>query len=74
MAELTEEEKYARKAKLLKTALAEADKMDKADTAKEKSEKAKKQGEQKVAKQALAQTEKAEAGAAPVPLGSTNPT
>ena len=57
---MTEEEKYARKAKMLQNALAKADEMDKADAAKEKSAKDK----AKKAREATSAQRKAEKEAA----------
>jgi len=63
---MTEEEKYARKAAMLKRALAAADEMDKADAKKAASAKAKKKADSKE-KQEQSDKEAADA-AAPQPL------
>ena len=71
MAELTEKEKYQRKAALLQRALAEADKLDDQNKEKAKSDRAKKQATEK-AEPEKTDTEKDEkaqqAAAEPMPI------
>lgn len=65
---LTEEQKYAKKAEMLKRALAAADEMDKKDAEKEKSARAKKRTQTKAEKEQ--QRQQAEKDSEPVQTGS----
>jgi len=66
MPEMTEEEKYARKAAMLKRALAAADEMDKADEKKAASVKADNKAKKEQDKQAA--DEQAQKDSAPQPM------